>query len=161
MIVLGIDPGKTTGWATYCTDDRRVLAAGTFPDWQVDIPSMHVNAVVIERPKGQGPTFPDVVEAGIAFGWLLRWAEQKWSRLAWLYRYDVKRILRDATLGEVNPTNDATVWAALKLLHGEGCDRKPSKKCPEGGAIGRDKSHERAALAVAVACAHREGVLSC
>lgn len=158
MIVLGIDPGQVTGWCTYDTDTRRVVAAGKFDGYDVQGCHGIADVVVIERPKGQGPTFPQVVEAGIAFGYLLRWAETKWPRVHWLFRYDVKRILREATLGEVTPTNDASVWAALKLLHGEGCDKKPTKKNPEGGAIGRVSSHERAALAVAVAWALREGV---
>jgi hypothetical protein len=70
-------------------------------------------------------------------------------------RIEVKKILSAATHGEIIVRNDSTAWAALKLLHGDGCDKKPRRKKGQivdpGGCIGNVKSHERAALAVAVA----------
>ena len=163
MIVLGIDPGLTTGWAAYDTESRRVTAAGQFPEWNSDIAgNVRVDAVALERPRGQGPTYPQVVEAGIVFGELHRWARGKWPRCGWLYRYDVKRILTDATFGEIRVVNDKTCWQALKLLHGgDGSDKKSTKKSPQGGPIGGVSSHERAALAVAYAWSIREGLVTC
>ena len=152
MRILGLDPGTKTGWCVYDTDTRSAVAGGEFPEWRQDIDTGRVDAVVLERPRGQGPTFPQVVEAGIVFGYLLRWAEQKWSVVDWLYRLDVKRALRDATMGEITPHNDTTVWAALKMLHGgHECDRKASKKLGPAGPLGNISSHARAACAVAYA----------
>lgn len=160
MLVLGVDPGKKTGWCSYDTEHRWAVAAGEFPNWEIDIGDRCANpdAVVLERPKGQGPTFPDVVEAGIAFGWLLRWFEARLPNVHWIYRYDVKSALRDATLGEVLPTNDRGVWAALKMLHGgDNADRVASKKNPLAGPLAKCRANGKlttdtqAALAVAVA----------
>jgi predicted secreted protein len=66
-----------------------------------------------------------------------------------LTRREVKLALSEATQRDVVVTDDATAWAALKLLHGDLCDKK-------GGALHGVKAHERAALAVAVAFALRQ-----
>lgn len=160
MIVLGLDPGATTGWCVYDSEQRRAIAGGEFPEHLADFGDYNgrVDVVVIERPKGQGPTLPQMVECGITFGRLMQWACGKWPNVHELLRYEIKSLLGKATLGEVTVRTDATAWAALKLLHGDGCDakartRKGAEVSPPG-AIGVLKgSHQRAALAVAVAWA--------
>lgn len=158
MIVLGIDPGATTGWCAYDSVERRAIVGGEFPEHYSDFRAFtgHVDVVVIERPKGQGPTRPELIECAITFGRLVQWACGKWPNVYELLRYDIKSILGRATLGEVTVRTDATAWAALRLIHGEGCDakarmRKGVQVSPPGviGAIAG--SHQRAALAVAVA----------
>ena len=166
-LLCGIDPGERTGWCLYDPDARRVVRACTMPqsaqptyDFFDDgsIPRRSVHHA-IERPKGYGVTYPDVVECGIVFG-------QLWERIAnrtaeWLYRREVCMILSDATNGEVRVRNDSTAWAALCLLHGDGADRKPKVKkgivVEPGGPLAGVRSHERAALAVAVACFLKKG----
>lgn len=153
MRVLGIDPGMTTGWCLYDASERRVVAAGNFreaiPD--VNMPEHGYDTVVIERPKGYGPTRPQLVECGIVAGDLFRRIADTvpYREPEWMLRLDVCKALSEATHGEVRVRNDATAWAALKLLHGENCDKK-------GGALYGVKSHARAALAVSVAWALRQ-----
>lgn len=156
MIVLGIDPGATTGWCAYDGEGRRALASGCFRDYRVDHDVM-VRArmpnvvVVIERPKGYGPTRPELVDCGYVCG---RLAEQfdMVNAPAEITRIDVKNALRTATHGEVPVKNDSGVWAALLLLHG---GESAAKK---GGPLHGVRSHGRAALAVAVAwCLMRTG----
>lgn len=165
MMILAIDPGRTTGWALYDTDRRAVVDSGQFPEHLHDIRTAAVDHVVIERPKGQGPTRPEMVECGITFGRLIQWAESKWppGHVHGILRYEVKSILSAATHGEVNVRNDATAWAALKLLHGDGCDRKARTRKGEivapAGPLGTITSHERAAVAAAVAWAIDRGVM--
>lgn len=157
MRVLGIDPGATTGWCLYHAPTRCVLGAGHFTSheapplddphtqfWQGDV-------AVIERPKGYGPTRPQLVDCGYVAGRLAQ-------RMALagvvheLTRLDVKQELTEATHGEIRVVSDATAWAALKMLHGPDCDRK-------GGPLHGVKAHARAALAVAVAfCLRAEAV---
>jgi hypothetical protein len=163
MIVLGIDPGTVTGWCVYDSVARRAIAGGEFPEHLADFGDYNgrVDVVVIERPKGQGPTRPDVVECGITFGRLMQWACGKWPVVHELLRYEIKSILSKATLGEVAVRTDATAWAALKLIHGEGSDRKAKTRkgveVSPPGAIGvLAGSHQRAALAVAVAWVLRD-----
>ena len=166
-LLCGIDPGEKTGWCLYDPDARRVVRACTMPVaaqppmeffYGCPAPTRQIN-FSIERPKGYGVTFPDVVECGITYGML-------WERLAvhpceWIYRRDVCRILSDATNGEVRVRNDSTAWAALCLLHGDGADKKPKTKkgvvVEPGGPLAGVRSHERAALAVAVACYIKKG----
>lgn len=145
MILLGIDPGKATGWTLYDSTARRVITAGQFPE-HLRTPDFTkaetiANIIVIERPVAHGPTRPQVVECAWIAGRLRQavGAEE-------LTRLQIKQALTTATHGEVVVRNDATAWAALKLLHGEGCDKR-------GGALHGVKAHERAALAVAVAWA--------
>ena len=161
MIVLGIDPGKTTGWATYCTDDRRVLASGTFPgasvSWQNEI--TQCDEIVIEKPRvfpGSPPPIGDAcIDAGVLWHMLLTL-----SRRAphWLYMSTVRSRLSAATHGEVCAKTDATVTAALRVIHGDGSDKRPKIKkgqiVEQGGPIWVRNSHERDALAAAWAFAN-------
>jgi hypothetical protein len=149
-IVLGIDPGATTGWCAYDATARRTLASGQFPGHEVSAAATlaigDADCVVIERPKGYGPTRPPVVDCAWVAGRLFeRVQRNNIDTTHELTRIDVKNALRDATHGEVSVKTDAGVWAALLLLHG-GDDA--AKK---GGPLHGVKSHERAALAVAVA----------
>ena len=160
MIVLGIDPGATTGWCVYDSESRRAVAGGEFPAHFTcfDGYQGHVDHVVIEEPVGQGPTRPEMVECGKTFGRLMAWAEGKYppDRVHALVRYRIKSILGQATLGEVLVRNDSTAWAALKLIHGQGSDKKAKRKkgveLEQAGAIGcLVGGHSKAALAAAVA----------
>ena len=178
MIILGVDPGATTGWCAYdigpnlkwypeTIEQHRVVGAGRFPGHDFDQPFMDAidslpreHAVVVERPKGYGPTRPQVVDCAYVCGRLVSDLEQWWSAtpsldVHELTRLDVKRRLREYHCGEVATTRDSDVWAALVLMHGEGSDRKERTKkkvvIEQAGVLGGITSHERAALAVAVA----------
>lgn len=153
MILLGIDPGAKTGWVTYDTETRRVVESGTSAgiDVVAEADTTDVELVVIERPRGYGPTYPQVVECGYVCGYVVASLTAEGHDVCELVRHDVTKILSDATRGAVRVKNDATAWAALVLLHGDGCDKK-------GGALHGVRAHERAALAVAVAWALREEV---
>lgn len=166
-LLCGVDPGERTGWCLYDPDARRVVRACTMPvaaqpedEFFYDSKGRSIH-YAIERPKGYGVTYPDVVECGIVFG-------QLWERLCgnnlfaeWMLRREVCTILSDATNGEVRVKNDSTAWAALCLLHGDGADKKPKVKkgvvVEPGGPLAGVRSHERAALAVAVACYIKKG----
>lgn len=157
MLVLGLDPGATTGWCLYDTEAKRVVEAGKFRgveySSEMSAAVSRAKAVVVEKPVAYGPTRPDVVECAWVAGIL-------WHRFGseFMTRREVKQILTDATNRDVRVVDDASAWAALVLLHGEGCDAKPSKKNGPGGSIGRVTSHERAALALVVAWAMHAGV---
>lgn len=154
MKILGIDPGATTGWCVYDTEARRVLAAGQFRGEEVtdELHRARSNAdrVVLERPVAHGPTRPQVVDCAWIAG---RLAERLCAET--LTRREVKLALTAATQRDVVVTDDATAWAALVLLHGEGSDAKPTMRkgveVASGGALGRVTAHERAAVALAVA----------
>lgn len=153
MRVLGIDPGATSGWCIYDTDGR-VLGAGCFVDDIVphDEPTVTLwqtaDRCVIERPRGYGPTRPQVVDCAWVAGRLSLLVQDATGRMVNpMERKDVRKQLQLATLGTVRVTNDASAWAALLLIHG-GDDA--GKK---GGALHGVKSHARAALAVSVAYA--------
>lgn len=152
VIVLGIDPGATTGWCVYDSEAKRVVASGKFAEWDSDsVPDSALiggDAAVVERPKGYGPTRPQLVDCGYVCGRIVERLRFRYTapRVHELTRLEVCKTLTEATHGEVRVRNDATAWASLKLLHGDGCDKK-------GGALYGVKSHERAALAVAVAWA--------
>lgn len=166
MIVLGVDPGATTGWCVYDAVARRVVTSGQFPEHKCDIlgcDGPEFDVVVIERPKGQGPTRPQVVECGITFGRLAAMFEAAaHCPVEELLRYEVKSILSAATHGEIHVKNDSTAWASLVLLHGDGSGSKARTRKGEivelAGRIGGVTSHERAALAVAVAWSIREQI---
>lgn len=142
-LILGIDPGTTTGWCLYDTATRRALRSGQFseslrsPDFTMA--EHEATCIVIEKPVAHGPTRPQVVECAWIAG---RLAAHTMAQA--LTRREIKQALTEATQRDVVVTTDATAWAALKLLHGYGCDRK-------GGALWGVKAHERAALAVCVA----------
>lgn len=158
MKILGIDPGATTGWCVYDAIPGAVLARGRFPGWQIDVPSSlygGLEAVVVEKPEPHGATYPQVVECAYATGRLVAFLLGLCPRVHEVSRRVVRRTLQDAVHGTVRVKDDRTVWDALVMLHGEGCDRKPKVRKGEvvesGGCIGSVSSHERAALAVAVA----------
>lgn len=159
MRILGIDPGMTTGWVLYDDLDRRVLHSGQFRGHEHDVPDevmFMADIIVIERPVAHGATRPQVVDCAFIAGRLCGELGQIQEECL-LTRREVCKILTDACSlpTEDRVRNDATAWAALKLLHGPDCDRRPRRKAGKvvdpGGCIGGVKSHERAALAVAVA----------
>lgn len=166
MRILGIDPGATTGWCDYDVDARRVLECGTFDDHHDGgmlarvVPTADV--VVVESfIKPHGNIYPAAVVSAITEGRLVeRIASLQGHDPVLITRHDAKLALTSATQRTVVVVDDKTVWAALVLLHGEGSDQKPRRRkgviVEAGGAIGGVTSHERAALAVAVAFALRE-----
>lgn len=157
MILLGIDPGATTGWCAYDTDKRVAIASGCFERDETprhDPLPWPASTIVIERPVAHGPTRPEVVECARIEALIF----ERFRRLRTTHemtRLQVRQTLQAAVAGTIRVWNDATVWAALKALHGDGCDAKPRRKkgvvVTPGGAIGEVKGHARAALAVAVA----------
>lgn len=141
MLILGIDPGATTGWCAYDAVRRSAVASGCFPrdevphGWPPDI-------VVIERPVAHGPTRPEVVECARIEGMLFeRFSGVKPTHE--LTRLQVRQRLQAALHGTIRVFNDSTVWAAVVQLHGGAAAAKI--------AFPKVKSHARAALAVAVA----------
>lgn len=167
MNILGIDPGATTGWCVYSTETRRAIECGAFcgHDYggtSLDL-ALHepgIGAIAIERPKGYGPTRPQLVDCGYVAGRLV----ERLARCRSIYpsgvleltRLEVCKALTAAVHGQINVRNDATAWAALLLLHGgDDAGRKArTKKGVEiepAGALGIVTGHARAALAVAVA----------
>lgn len=164
MRVLGIDPGKATGWCVYDAAAARVIDAGTFAE--ADIPptlidswrGLAVTAAGIEQPKGYGPTRPQVVDCAWVAGQLFADVRRAFGCTP-LERITIRRALRDAVQNVINVRDDASVWAALVMLHGDGSGDKRTKG-REGGAIGAVSSHERAALAVAWTVAQRAGWLA-
>ena len=158
MRILGIDPGSvTSGWALFDTAGF-VEASGEFPAEHEDIPesiTSRADAIVLERPRGYGPSRPDVVECAIVFGDLRRRFLSEVFPTHEMLRKDVCATLTDAVHGVVRVKNDTTAWAALVAYFGDGSDRKPKRKkgviVEQGGVLGEVKGHARAALAVAVA----------
>lgn len=149
MKILGIDPGERSGWAIYDSSKRRVLASGEFDMASFDgVDVSGVEHIVIEDIVPYGPSYPEVVTSA-KVGARLSERLASFCEVTDLERRDVKRILTDATLGEVTVKNDATAWAALRMLFQ---DLRPRK----GTALYGIKGHARAALAVAVAFALRE-----
>lgn len=156
-LILGIDPGsKTTGWCLYDTQNF-VRSCGEFQQQEVSdeccMARSTAETVVIEKPVGQGPTRPDMVETGIVAGRLFeRW---KMPSANWITRLEVRKTLSDVLHGTIQVRNDASVWAALVAYFGHDSDRKPKRKkgvvIDQGGPLGEVKGHARAALAVALA----------
>lgn len=147
-MILGIDPGATTGWCLYDSLHRRVHASGLFPGADYATAGFlaaiqSASSIVLERPVAHGPTRPQVVEcawiAGLIAGRLHAEAVQTMTRL------EVKQALTAATHGEVQVRNDSTAWAAVVLLHG---GQAATKK---GGSLHGVRSHARAALATCIA----------
>jgi hypothetical protein len=152
MIVLGVDPGQTTGWCRYDSEARRVIAAGEFPDSTASadcLDAIHAaDTIVFESfREPRGNIYPQTVVAAIYEGELAQTVRHLRGPNAFfcMSRHDVKRILTDAVLREPVCKDDATVWRALLHLHG---GKLAAKK---GGPLHGVKSHARAALAVAVA----------
>ena len=167
MKIIGFDPGATTGFAVYDSTERRLIACGHFPRHQFSTDAWdHVlwsadgkTPVVfesLEQPRGN--IFPAVVLAAIDEG---RMREQVLASTGiephCISRHEVKQVLSAAVHNEPYCKTDKDVWAALVVLHGEGSDQKRTKS-HEAGCIGLATSHERAALAVAVAWAIRQGL---
>lgn len=163
-MILAIDPGKVSGWTIYDEQQRRVVACGSFPRHRM--PQELLDRVLwvrspivfesLEDPRGN--IFPAVVTAAIDEG---RMREQVLAATGiepqCISRHDVKRTLSLAVHGEPVVKDDKTAWQALVALHGPGSDQKRTKDRQEG-CIGLVTGHERAALAVAVAWAIRQGV---
>ena len=156
MILLGIDPGATTGWVHYCADQRKVLAAGNFrgddlPEavWKPGYTIEH--AIIESLVPARGNIFPAVVDSAVTQGHIERQLIHRPHRMT---RLEVKQTLTEAVLREPVVKDDKTAWQALVALHGPGSDQKRTKDRQEG-CIGLVTGHERAALAVAVAWAIR------
>lgn len=175
-IILAIDPGKTIGFAQYDLERSRPIHHGNYEvtdlsgdglDSRLPMPELCAppDYIVIERPVGQGPTRPEMVDCGIVAGELWASVRELWPGVPrfWLRRTQVRRHLQDAVYGTITVRTDATVWAAVVSLHGEGSDRrgrKATKQDPgvEPGPLGGVSSHSRAAVATAVAFALRHGL---
>lgn len=149
MLILGIDPGATTGWCLYHGGKQQVLGAGTFNrhHWSDEASeAMAVaDAVAIESFfEPHGGIYPDTVLAAMTEGRLQEAVAATRGVEPVLYtRLSIKQALTEATLREVVVQDDRTCKAALVLLHGDGSDKK-------GGAIWpATNDHRRAALAVA------------
>lgn len=145
MRILGIDPGATTGWCRYDTVRACVIAAGEFPGFQFPEPTewlAEVDVAVIERPKGYGPTRPQLVDCGYVAGRIVGELRQ-FEAVRELTRLEVCQALTAVMCGVVQCRNDSTVWAALLHLHGGELAGK------KGGPLYGVKAHARAALAVA------------
>lgn len=163
MRILAIDPGATTGWVVYhdAYVGRFVDACGEFrgDDMLQAVPGpwWNVDAAVIERPVAHGATRPQVVDCAWIAGCLWRdlWSMVGRERCHQITRLEVRQVLTAAVHKVVSVRDDKTAWAALTLIHGDGCDRKPKKRkgavVEEGGCIGLATGHARAALAAAVA----------
>ena len=160
MKILGVDPGTTSGWCVYDTEARCAVASGQFVEHEfiaagrelvtgADLRTVFdfVDLAVVERPKGYGPTRPQVVDCAYVAGRIVQKLIAARIETAELERREVCRRLTDAMFGEVRVRNDATAWAALLALHGG------EAAAEKGGPLYGVRSHGRAALAVAVAWA--------
>jgi len=150
MMLIGFDPGMTSGWCAYDTEARLVFAAGQFETFAVPRECLAFRGLcVVERPEGYGVTRPQMVDCGYFTGRIVEILRRDTDGdVVELTRREVKKILTAATQRDVVVTDDASAWAALKLLHGgessmakDGCLR----------ALRGFGTHGRAALAVALA----------
>lgn len=166
-LILGLDPGETTGWCVYDSETRSAHSAGEFERYEsgvmLDVDQPY-DVIVQERPvvfparPRKGGQFshgsPSQVGDTCYYAGVLSERARRWSSItgydpkriyAELTRLDVKKALSIAVHKEVVAVDDATVRVILEMLHGgKTCWRK-------GGALAGVKSHMRAALAVAVA----------
>lgn len=167
-MILGLDPGATTGWCLYNPVTRRAIECGEFEGHEYGGTAFDLVLhgagsgalhVVIERPKGYGPTRPQMVDCGWVGGRLAERVSRRESlhprEVHELTRMEVCKILTAAMHGALNVRNDATAWAALIDLHGEQAGLKAQRKkgveIAPAGPLGIVTGHARAALAVAVA----------
>lgn len=175
-IILAIDPGKTVGWAQYSLEQSRPIASDNYEvgclsgdglDSRLPHPELLAppDYIVIERPVGQGPTRPEMVDCGIVAGELWANVREMWPQVPrrWLQRAHVRRHLQEAVYGTISVRNDSSVWAAVVSLHGEGSDRRGRKGTKqdlpvEPGPLAGVTSHARAAVALAVAFGLRHGL---
>lgn len=160
MLILGIDPGTTSGWCVYDDVEKRPVASGEFVGTAPTFVGFRgtLDHVVLERPVGQGATRPNMINEAINYGLMLAWCRAKWEpdRLHELPRYRIKSTLTALTMGEISCRNSRDVRQALVMLHGENSDKRARRKkgveVTEPGALGRlVGEHEWAALAAAVA----------
>jgi hypothetical protein len=153
MRILGIDPGGVSGWCLYCSTTRTVLRSGNFATHlaPAELLELDFDRCCIERVVPFGASYPQVVDAAYTCGRLaevfFRACEGQGHPVE-LTRQDVRRRLQEATHGAIRVKDDASVWAALKALHGE--ERRTPRDGPLGALWGSG-SHGRAACAVAVA----------
>lgn len=150
MIVLGLDPGATTGWCVYDSQARIATASGRSCDVAVLAEAEHhiaaADAIVIERPKGYGfNTRPQMVDCGYVCGYIVSALNQTGRDVLELTRLEICQALQSELHGVIRVRNDATAWAALLEMHGGAAAAK------KGGTLYGVKSHGRAALAAAVA----------
>lgn len=164
MLILGLDPGATTGWCLYDTEGRRVIDCGTFERWYCAdmanaISRNKVEHVIIESVvPARGGIYPQTVEAALIQGHLEEFIECRLVNAPHrMTRGDIRKTLSTAVHRDPVVVNDKTAWQALAILHGPGSDRRTTKKGGPGGSIGDVASHERAALAVTVAWAIANG----
>lgn len=167
-LLCGVDPGEKTGWCLYDPNGKRVIEAGMTERYELsarmEIAVHDAEIVVIESMiEPRAGIYPQTVKSAIYEG---RLHERIVNRrgiddIELLSRHDAKLILTDATLNEVRAVDDKNVWRALCLLHGDGADRKAKVKkgvvVEPGGPLAGVRSHERAALAVAVAAFLKKG----
>lgn len=174
-MILGLDPGATSGWCVYDPASRRAIECGEVEGHEYGGTALDLvlhgagpsalRHVVIERPKGYGPTRPQMVDCGWIGGRLAERVSRRESlqprEVHELTRMEVCKILTAAMHGAFNVRNDATAWAALLELHGEQAGRKAQHKkgieIAPPGPLGIVTGHARAALAVAVAFAISRG----
>lgn len=163
MTIIAVDPGATSGWVAYDEQQRRIVACGHFP--RHHIPQELLDRVLwvrspvvfesLEEPHAN--IFPATVLSAIDEG---RMREQVLAVTGiepqCISRHCVKQTLSKAVHNEPYCVTDSDVWKALRNLHGPGSDQKRTKARDEG-CIGLATSHERAALAVAVAWAIQQG----
>lgn len=158
--ILGIDPGAKTGWCTYDSERRCVNDSGWFEttlvSWQGEITECDV--IVIEKPRVFPGSPPNMGDACINSGILWHKLLTLFGRAPlWLTMNEIRSRLSRATHGEINARNNATVTAALRIVHGDDSDKRPKikkgKVIEEGGPIYVRNNHERDALAAAWACA--------
>lgn len=151
--ILGIDPGATTGWCLYNLAGRFVVSHGMFPGCEVsdELPRF-VDRIVIEEIVPHGASYPQVVEAAWTGGEIRGFLRGQGMVVEKMPRMVVRKALQDAVHGTIRVVNDKTVWAALLALHGGDSAKK------KGGSLYGVKAHERAALAVCVACGSVSGV---
>lgn len=163
MRILGVDPGATTGWCLYDAASRTVVDCGHFQgaDAGERLFCLPADIAVVERLRPHGASYPQVVEAAYTCGRLVEWlfCVEKMETHE-MFRDDVRKALQDSVYGAIRVKDDKTVRAALVLLHGEGSDRKATKKNGPGGVLGAVTGHCWAALAVAVAFSLRKGVMA-
>lgn len=169
-MILGIDPGATTGWCLYDPTLRRAIECGEFDGHDYggtafDLAShgaghSAIESIVIERPRGYGAMArPQLIDCGYVCGRMVERLARRDSlrprEIHELTRLDVCKALTAAVHGQINVRNDSTAWAALLLLHGDDAGRKAKVKrgveIAPAGALGIVTGHARAALAVAVA----------
>lgn len=139
MMILGIDPGKTIGLCLYDDMSARVVASECVTAANLDA-ALHrylprAAVIAIERPRIYGIGGNDIADACEQFGWIVRRCGGVLPRkdhgggvgtfgaVLALERRAVTDALSAAVGQQVR--GDGGVWAALKQLHGDDCERAP------------------------------------